>query len=200
MTPPVVPGPNLLGFVPPEPNLDPNSQKSISPLSPQPCPAGRPQNSASTGTPTYTSNEALRAQGHTFTLSQNTGTAATNALQVSSLPDPLNKNNGNGTPGADDILSLTLTSGTSTQNVSVVGESIAESATSTSSVSIQPTHRRLGVRPAPGIMSRWYDRPIHQAGQPVNVNRRTWAVPWPRPRVTARPRLRYVNGPAEPAP
>ena len=119
VTPPVVPGPNLLGFVPPEPNLDPNSQKSISPLSPQPCPAGRPQNSASTGTPTYTSNEALRAQGHTFTLSQNTGTAATNALQVSSLPDPLNKNNGNGTPGADDILSLTLTSGTSTQNVTL---------------------------------------------------------------------------------
>ena len=51
------------------------------------------------------------------------------------------------------------------------------------------TNIRTG-RANPGIISRWYDRPIHQARKPVKVARRTWAVPEPRPRVTASPLVR----------
>jgi Putative Flp pilus-assembly TadE/G-like len=107
--PPVVPAPNLLGFVPPEPNLDVNAQKTISPLSPAPCPAGRPQNSSSLGTPDYTPSQVIYLQGRSFSLSAATGTASVSSLSISGLLDALTKSTGSGTPGPNDVLYFTLT-------------------------------------------------------------------------------------------
>ena len=116
--PAVVPAPNLLGFVPPEPNVDVNAQKTISPGNPQPCPPGRPQNSSSLGTPDYSPSQPVYVQGHALTLTANTGLASTGSLGVAPIPDALNKLGG-GNPGPNDVLYLTLQSGTTAQNVTL---------------------------------------------------------------------------------